>query len=278
MKSFKIDCTLTYELPRATDFLFHIKVAHSAAQTVTTEILRVRPTLELDDFGDAQSQNRFTRLRAEAGPLSLRYRAEVMVAPQTFDTGAGEMPIARIPPEVLHYLMPTRYCESDVLERFARRTFGHLPPGYARVAGIVDWIRSHIEYKPGASNSTTTAAAVMLTRAGVCRDFAHLGITFCRALDIPARIISAYAIFRDPNEEPDFHALFEAYLEGGWVMFDPTDWSDLDDMVRIGTGRDAKDVAFATIFGEVQMLSLIPKIRERKRRPPSRSARTGRRR
>jgi transglutaminase-like putative cysteine protease len=269
MKTFRIDCTLTYQLAQPTDFLFHIKVAHSAAQTVTTEILRVKPTLELDDFGDKQSQNRFTRLRAPAGPLSLRYRAEVMVASQKRNPEAGEVPIAKIPPEVLHYLMPTRYCESDVLERFARREFGALPSGYARVAGIVDWIRKNIEYRVGSSNSTTTAAAVMLTRAGVCRDFAHLGITFCRALDIPARIISAYAIFRDPNEEPDFHALFEAYLEGGWVMFDPTDWSDLDDVVRIGTGRDAKDVAFSTIFGEVQMLSMFPKIRELKKKKKS---------
>jgi transglutaminase-like putative cysteine protease len=102
----------------------------------------------------------------------------------------------------------------------------------------------------------TTARDVFNQRAGVCRDFAHLGVTFCRALNIPARLVVGYAQFDDPP--PDFHAVFEAYLGGRWVLFDATHMSPIDDVVRIATGRDAKDVAFATIYGPATMLSMAP--------------------
>jgi transglutaminase-like putative cysteine protease len=99
---------------------------------------------------------------------------------------------------------------------------------------------------------------VFRNRAGVCRDFAHLGVTFCRALNIPARLVVGYARFDEPP--PDFHALFEAYLGGRWMMFDPTRMSPVDDLVRIAMGRDAKDVAFATIFGPATMTGMRPDV------------------
>jgi transglutaminase-like putative cysteine protease len=154
--------------------------------------------------------------------------------------------------------MPTRYCESDLLGHAAQKLFGALPPGHARVQAIVDWIHENVDYQLGSSQATTTAMEVFVQRAGVCRDFAHLGVTFCRALNIPARLVVGYARFDAPP--PDFHAVFEAFLGGRWVLFDATKMSPLDEMIRIATGRDAKDVAFATIFGPVSMISMNPVI------------------
>jgi transglutaminase-like putative cysteine protease len=136
--------------------------------------------------------------------------------------------------------------------------FGQLPRGLSRVRAIVDWIHQNIRYQIGASNAMTTAGEVLANHAGVCRDFAHLGVTFCRALNIPARLVVGYAHFDEPP--PDFHAMFEAYLGGRWVMFDATRMSPIDDLVRVATGRDAKDVAFATIYGPATMLRMAPLI------------------
>jgi transglutaminase-like putative cysteine protease len=159
--------------------------------------------------------------------------------------------VTGVPDDVLRYLMPSRYCESDVMSRAAQQLFGQLPPGIGRVRAIESWIHESIGYLPGFSNSTTTAQEVFVQRAGVCRDFAHLGITMCRALNIPARLVVGYVHFEEPPQ--DFHAVFEAWLDGRWVIFDPTRMAPIDRLVRVGTGRDAKDVAFATIFGDVQM-------------------------
>jgi transglutaminase-like putative cysteine protease len=164
-----------------------------------------------------------------------------------------------LPDAVLHNLMPTRYCESDLLARAAQKIFGDTLPGHGRVQAISDWIHEHVDYELGTTVPTTTACDVFRQRAGVCRDFAHLGITFCRALNIPARLVAGYAHFEEPP--PDFHAVFEAWLGDEWVMFDPTRLVDPDDMVRIAVGRDAKDVAFATLFGPATMTSMTPLIR-----------------
>jgi transglutaminase-like putative cysteine protease len=203
--------------------------------------------------------HRFLRLQAEAGPLALRYRARVERRPRPVDRRAPEVPIAQLPDDVLHNLMPTRYCESDLLGSAAFKLFGGFPPGHARVQAITDWIHDNIEYRIGSTQPTTTARDVFVQRAGVCRDFAHLGITFCRALNIPARLVVGYAIFEEPP--PDFHAVFEAFIGDRWVTFDPTRMSPEEDLVRIAVGRDAKDVAFATIFGPATMGSMSPEIR-----------------
>jgi len=159
---------------------------------------------------------------------------------------------------ILRYTLPTRYCESDLLGAVARQTFGTLPTGHQRVQAICDWVHQSIEYRIGSTDATTTARDVFLQRAGVCRDFAHLSIAFCRALNIPARLVSGYARFDDPP--PDFHAVFEAYLGGRWVLFDPTRMVPVDHLVRVAHGLDAKDVAFATIYGPARMTGMSPEV------------------
>jgi transglutaminase-like putative cysteine protease len=255
---FDIDCLLRYEVTGPTDFVFQIHALHGMDQEVLQESLAVTPALPVRIFSDPTVNHRFTRIHAEAGPLELRYRAKVRRTPRVPDPASLEVPIADLPDEVLHNLMPTRYCESDHLSHAAQRMFGKLPRGLARVQGVADWIHDNVEYRPGSSQATTTARDVFVHRAGVCRDFAHLGITFCRALNIPARLVVGYASFADPP--PDFHAVFEAFVGGHWVLFDATRMSPVDGLVRIAVGRDAKDVAFATIFGPATMVSMAPLI------------------
>ncbi len=254
----QIDCTLDYAVDGPAEFVFLIHAAQGMGQILIEESLQIEPQTLFRTYCDAQSGNRFLRLQAQAGPLRLVYRALVDRLIEPEDVNAQEVPVHDIPDDLLHYLMPTRYCESDHLGQNAAELFGQLPQGYSRVQAICEWVRTHIEYRVGSTTATTTARDVFMQRAGVCRDFAHLAVTFCRALNIPARLVSGYARFDEPP--PDFHAIFEAYLGGRWVMFDPTAMTPLDQVVRLANGRDAKDVAFATIFGPARMVSMSPEV------------------
>lgn len=251
-----IDSVLEYDVDGTSEFVFLIHAADIPGQTLIEESLLVEPQIPYRCYTDAATGNRFLRLQAEAGKFKLVYRAIVdrLVEPMAADT--AEVAVHDIPEDVLHYVTPTRYCESDELGADAQALFGNLTPGLQRVQAISDWVQNNITYRIGSSNASTSAADVFARRTGVCRDFAHLSITFCKALNILARMVSGYAIFPDPP--PDFHAVFEAYVGGRWVMFDPTGMTPIEHVVRIATGRDAKDVAFATIFGPARMTSMFP--------------------
>lgn len=257
-QTFDIDCSLSYQVGGPTDFLFQLHALNGMDQQVLAESLVITPPLPQHIYADPTVGHRFLRLHADVGTVTLKYTARVQRTPLPVDPAAKEMPIAELPDDLLHNLNPTRYCESDHLFSAAKKLFGALPQGLSRVQAITDWIHDNIEYQLGSSQATTTARDVFVQRAGVCRDFAHLGVTFCRALNIPARLVVGYARFDEPP--PDFHAVFEAYLGGRWVMFDPTRMSPVDELIRIATGRDAKDVAFATIFGSATMSAMSPLI------------------
>ena len=263
-----VETVLEYQVHEPTHFCFNVEAARWPTQKILSERLAVSSGVALRHYEDERSGNRFFRFDASPGPLVVDYQAEVEVYSETIDEDLPESRVGEVPDAIFHYLMPTRYCGSDVLGGVARDLFGALPPGLQRLRGIVDWIHSHIEYKPGSTSSTTTAQEVMAQRAGVCRDFAHLGITFCRALNIPARLVAGYVWFDEPPQ--DFHAVFEAWLGDRWVMFDPTGMAPVDRLVRIGTGRDAKEVAFSTIFGGVSMTRMeISVLEHNPRRGPS---------
>lgn len=256
-----IDCSLAYQVLQDAEFIVQLQAAHHPHQQIVAEQLTVtgipdRPV----HFMDITGLNRLSRFSAHAGEVVVRYQATVTVDQPERDLGAPENEIKDIPGPVLHYLLPSRYCESDLIGNMARRTFGELPRGHERVEAICDWIKTNIDYLPGSSDARTTARHVLQNRAGVCRDFAHLGITFCRALNIPARFVFGYVEFADPP--PDFHALFEAWVGGQWVLFDPTKMAPIEKLVRIGTGVDAKDVAFATLYGNIQMDYMKPLVRD----------------
>ena len=255
----EIDCTLSYELGSTCDFVFLVHASSGPSQSIVEEELRLEPATPFRTYVDSHSGNRFLRLQAPAGQFSLTYRALVERTIEPVDTIAPEVPVHDIPDDVLHFLLPTRYCESDLLGPTAVELFGALPRGHSRVQAITDWVHGNIEYRIGSTNATTTARDVFAQRMGVCRDYAHLAVTFCRALNIPARLVSGYANFPEPP--PDFHAIFEAFVGGRWVLFDPSGMAPVDHVVRVATGRDAKDVAFATIFGPARMVAMSPEVR-----------------
>lgn len=259
-----IDCRLAYDVLAPTEFLFQIQAAHHPWQTIQQERLTITGIDQPDMFTDLSGLNRIFRFSAQPCELEVRYQAVVDVHMPPRDDAAREIPIAELPPEALHFLLPSRYCQSDTLGRMAQRTFGQVPMGATRVQAICDWVHENIAYEIGSSHPWTTAADVLTQRAGVCRDFAHVPIALCRALNIPARFVFGHVEFDDPP--PDFHALFEVYLqtERGpeWMLFDATKMAPVDKLVRIGTGEDARDVAFATLYGSVQMRHLLPMARD----------------
>jgi transglutaminase-like putative cysteine protease len=181
------------------------------------------------------------------GMLALEYNADVELVTHRADPATiNETPIGQIPLTILPFMLASRYVPSDRLASFARAEFGSLLPGHKRVNAICGWIYDHLKYQRGSSNEETTADETLLKRAGICRDFSHLAIAFCRGLGIPARFVSCYAYGLVPS---DFHAVFEAYLDRRWWLFDATRQAHLDGLVRIGIGRDAAEVAFSTPFG-----------------------------
>jgi transglutaminase-like putative cysteine protease len=251
---FSVSAALGYRVKQDTAFVFNVQAESFPGQAAVSEELKIEPALPLEHWTMPESGNRYVRLIAPPGGFKLFYDATVRLTHKTEDPqDVHEVPPATLPLNVLTQLYPSRYCQSDRLERFAHRTFGDLPPGHERVAAICNWIHDNVDYISGASDALTSAYDTISQRAGVCRDFAHLGIAFCRALGIPARYVSAYAWRLEP---PDFHAVFEAFLRGpsgpGWYVFDATRMAAPEGIVRIGIGRDAAEVAFCTQFGEME--------------------------
>jgi len=256
MKTFHIDCELRYDVLQQTLFLLNIAVPTLNDQHVCAESISTVPALPVEQLQAQGSMNRLLRIDAPPGPLEIHYLANVDVKRAMPAPDAAEIPVAALPAEVLPFLVATRYCESDLLFALAVREFGQLPQNIQRVEAICQWIRDNIAYSVGVSNPLSSARDTLAIRAGVCRDFAHLAVTLCRALNIPARLVTGYAKYADPP--PDFHAVFEAYLDNAWYIFDPTQLSPVEHLVRIGTGRDASEVAFATFFGSARLRYLSP--------------------
>jgi transglutaminase-like putative cysteine protease len=252
----QFETRLHYDVAAPSDFICNIHAAETLRQRIVAEEMVFNlPLLDPATVeSDVATANRYLRFRSPAGALEVRYGATVdlyhhLQEPATI----GETPIADLPPEVLTYLLPSRYCQSDVVSAVARKEFGAMQPGYARIQAVCDWVHDRTKFKVGASNSATSALDTYEQRIGVCRDFAHLTITLCRALNVPARFVSALDYGADPAlGPPDFHAYAECFLGGRWYVFDSTRISPRTGLLRLGTGRDAADVAFGTIFGAVK--------------------------
>ncbi len=254
MVRLKLSLELKYEVFGApADFVFNIHAARTTHQQLVAEELSVSQPVATSVHTVADSCNRYLRCTAQPGPLSVRYRATVDIEHHfAASEDLPEVPVADLPPEALGYVYPSRYCQSDRLGRLAIREFGNLPRGHARVLAIRDWVNRRIAFASNTSTATTSAVDTLVDQAGVCRDFAHLMIALCRAVNIPARFTTGIDYGADPALGPtDFHAYVEAFLSDRWYMFDPSGTAIPMGFVRFGTGRDAADVAFATIFGSV---------------------------
>jgi transglutaminase-like putative cysteine protease len=257
----RLSLELDYEVfDPGCDFIFNIHAAHTRRQHVVEESLSLNQNVATKVETDPATLNRYLRLSARPGPLHVTYRATVdLLHFMAQAEQVPEVPVARLPAQVLGYIYPSRYCQSDRLLKFAMREFGQQRHGYSRVQGIRDWVLQHTRFTQNTSDSNTSAIDTLLETVGVCRDFAHLMIALCRAMNIPARFTTGIDYGADPALGPtDFHAYVEAYLGDRWYMFDPSGTAIPMGLVRFGTGRDAADVAFATIFGSVR--SSAPRI------------------
>lgn len=244
---FRLGCALEYVVPEPSVFIFNVAVARCATHSLKREQLQFAPALTPHEIIMPITGTRYTRLAVPAGELSLRYEAQIechrQLPPPATNT---EEDLEHIPPEVFPYLFPSRYCQADLLAELACDVAGNVPSGRPQVAAICDWVFRNLSYLPGTSDSGTSALDTEVDRSGVCRDFAHLAIALCRGIGIPARFVTGYAW---GLVTPDFHACIEAFFDGHWHLFDPSRKVASNRLIRIGTGRDAADVSFATIFG-----------------------------
>ena len=254
----RYEVELGYEVRTAgADFIFNVQAARTARQQVLWESLAATQAVPLHEYEDPVTTGRFLRLRAGAGPLVLHYAAVVELHHhRSSPASVQEVWIPDLPGAVLPYLYPSRYCESDKLNAFAMSQFGALWQGYERVQAISDWVQGNVRFESGSSTGTTGAIDTLVQRRGVCRDCAHLMIALCRAVNIPARFTTGLDYGADPALGPtDFHAYVEAYLGGRWYIFDPSGTAIPMGFVRLTSGRDAADSAYASIFGDVQPVS-----------------------
>jgi transglutaminase-like putative cysteine protease len=247
---YSVGCALPYKVIAPTTMILNLEPMRGEQQRIIHEHFEVTPAVAATQHTAAETGNRYRRLVLEPGDYTIRYEGEIELTPKSSEPEAiPEVPVAKLPLEVLPHLYPSRYCQSDILAKFSLREFGDLPPGHDRVTAICNWIFENVDYVAGTSDSSTSAHDTLTDRSGVCRDFAHLGISLCRALGIPARFVSVYAWKLMPQ---DFHAVFEAYLGGRWYLFDATRLCPVDSIVRIGIGRDAADTSFATFYGQIE--------------------------
>jgi transglutaminase-like putative cysteine protease len=247
--SLSIRAQLDYWFAQPTDVLLQFEAAAVPEQVIETAQLDITDT---QHFARVVSQDAIGEriwVRVE-GRLLVDYRATVRIERLIADClRLPAVPPHQLPGETVQYLMASRYCPSDQFESFVRAEFGGVADG-AKVIAMRDWIAQHFSYVPGSSDAETTALDTFVKRQGICRDFAHVMITFARAAGIPARMASVYALGVDP---PDFHAVAEVFLGGAWHLIDATRMAEAHAMAKIGVGRDAADIAFLTAFGTAEM-------------------------
>jgi len=256
----KVGCTFEYEATALTPMVFIVRASQFANQQIVQERQHIAPSLPAEDILDVYG-NRVLRLMAPIGTLTFTYDAVVEVSPQpdlVLPT-LLQVPVEQLPYNILTYTLPSRYCESDLLMGDAWELFGDVTAGWPRVQAICDWVHREVTYGAGSSTSHTSGYQAYQQRRGVCRDFAHIGISFCRALNIPARYVCGYLpdIGVPPDPTPmDFHAWFEAYLDGVWHTFDARHNIPRTGRVVIARGHDAVDVALTTSYGDSTLVSL----------------------
>jgi transglutaminase-like putative cysteine protease len=249
----RVGCEFRYRAPAPTPTIWQVRPRPEGPHWLVSHSWNTTPPLPVSSYVDVYG-NLCDRLMLVEGENLLRFDATVEV-PSSFDEWDKDAPqllIQDLPHEALVYLLPSRFCLSDLLHDQAWDLFGGVAPGYARVQAICDWAFDNVQFQAGASTPTTTALDVFQSRVGVCRDFAQLGVTFCRSMNIPARYVFGYLpdIGVPVTPEPmDFCAWFEAYLGDRWWTFDPRNNVPRTGRVLIGRGRDALDVAMVTTYG-----------------------------
>lgn len=253
---FEVSAKIAYQALSSSTLVLNIEPFQSRGQQVLEETFLSSPHLKMNTgYSITPGEKRIRIIEIpEPGIITFEYKGivkndfEVIPAEKLYD-----VPISQMPVSVLSYLNPSRYCQSDKLYKFAYNKFGSIDNAYEKVIAIRDWIYNNVEYAGGYTTPQTSANDTITEQIGVCRDFAHLGIALCRAMTIPARYFTCYAYKLKPQ---DFHACFEVYLGGKWIIVDATKLVPVNALIKIATGIDATDTALASIFGNLQFQSL----------------------
>jgi transglutaminase-like putative cysteine protease len=249
----QVGCDFTYDAEIDTAVIFQVRPVASPDIAIESEQWSFDPPAAIRGYTDIYG-NACVRTSLPAGRSRFGYRAVAQVpdAPEDADDDAPECPPDALPDHTLIYTLPSRYCLPDLLGNEAWSRFGGLAPGYTRVRAICDYVHGHLTFAYGSSTASSTAVDVNEAGYGVCRDFAHVAISFCRALNIPARYVFGYLPDLDVPPDPapmDFAAWLEVWLGDRWWTFDPRNNTRRKGRIVIGRGRDALDVAMATTFG-----------------------------
>ena len=250
----RVGCDLLYACPQWTPMLLILNIHYTrASDIVVADHIITNPPVPITAYRDSFG-NWCSRIVAPPGETRISTHAIVNDSglPNLADTRAMQHPVEDLPAETLMFLLGSRYCETDRLSDTAWALFGDAPPGWSRVQAICDFVHAHTTFGYQHARATKTALETYNERTGVCRDYTHLAITFCRCLNIPARYCTGYLgdIGIPPSSDPmDFSAWFEAYLGGRWHTFDPRNNVPRIGYVLIAQGRDAADVAISHVFG-----------------------------
>ncbi|KAA5823536.1 transglutaminase family protein [Algibacter amylolyticus] len=242
----RVSCNLVFDIEIPTPFILMLRPRSGAQQWIERDEFKITPNTPITEFTDDYG-NLCQRILAPAGQLSIYTTADVETSEVLdLDFGAPFVEIQNLPNDLLCYLLPSRYCESDRFNDLATSITANYLPGFNQVAAIEDWLRNTISFIPGSTAYPISATEVYNKKCGVCRDLAHLGIALCRSLSIPARMVVGYLHELKPM---DMHAWFEAYVGGRWYTFDATQNGPKGGYVAIGYGLDAADVAVFNQFG-----------------------------
>ena len=245
---------IVFQCPQPTPMVLHLNIDHARARDLTKpDQLVAEPAIPLEQYQDSFG-NKCTRLVAPVGRLKITADTTIRDCglPEPALLDARQVPIQELPADALMYLLPSRYCESDLLSQSAWQLFGHVPEGWPRIQAVCDWVHNSITFGYQFARPTKTALETFNERQGVCRDYAHLAIAMLRALNIPARYCTTYLgdIGVPPVDAPmDFAGCLEAYVGDAWHFFDPRNGARRIGRVLIARGRDAADVAISTSYG-----------------------------
>jgi transglutaminase-like putative cysteine protease len=255
-------CQMTLDVEEPTPLVAMLRPRSGEGQWVVSESYELEPFVPVLEYTDPYG-NLCQRLTTPTGSFKIGVTAQVETADHiTVAPGAPLTPLTAVPVDALQYLLPSRYCPSDKLQDKAREVVGSARPGYDQVEAIRHFIHTQIKYKYGVSNSSTDALETLQAGAGVCRDYSHIGISLCRALLIPARMVVGFLYRLDPM---DMHAWFEAFIDGRWYTFDATQPEPRGGRIAVAYGRDAVDVALFNEYGPVKVKEMQVSVSELRR-------------
>jgi transglutaminase-like putative cysteine protease len=246
-------CQISYQADFPIPAIMMLRPRSGYAQWITREEYTFEPHTEVVEYTD-RFGNLCQRVLIPKGGFEVRCSCRAHTADEIdVDAGAPFVSVHELPESALEFLLPSRYAQSDLLNELASSIVGKRPAGYPQVAAIEQWLRDEMKYVRGSSNARTSAVETAKAKAGVCRDYAHLGIALTRSLNIPARMVVGYLYELEPM---DLHAWFEAFVGTQWFSFDGTQATPRGNRIAIGYGRDAADVALTSNYGTLELKAM----------------------